>query len=154
MNGPVYADFVLGDWLELLESPEAASSLAESDTFYVDLRDNFVAEVVESFKTGTTSIIRDVRVETNDPLIPYEVSQQSYSVDAVVLGFSDRRIDAGAVRADDLKVIVPAKDLDIEPNTEDLFIVDGKSHSIVNVKPVPAAGIKTVYILQVRSKVG
>lgn len=154
MNEHPFGDFVLGDFLAFLETPEASDTPSAADSFYADLRDNFVADVVSSFKTGITSIIRETKTETGDPLTPYSVSQASYSVEAVALGFGDRRIDMGAVRADDLKLIVPAKGLDIEPNSEDLVVIDGKYHSIVTVKPVPAAGIKTVYILQVRTKVG
>ena len=69
----------------------------------------------------------------------------------VVTEYSLRDIDGTQIRVGDKRVILEALNGMPTPQTKDSLIIEGVSHSIVNVRPLSPAGVVVIYELQARS---
>lgn len=77
-------------------------------------------------------------VTSGDPWNPVAGSDTEYPLDGVVKGVSQEYVDGTYVIASDLQATVAV--FDVVPSVEGLFKIDGKTHQIKRVDPMPAAG--------------
>ncbi len=148
-----------GDWLEALADGEAEADPpavevgADVDIsgFYAKMQAT-ASKILAKKKTGTVILHRPgVRTETGDPLDPYTYTPSDVSRNCAVFGFADTLIDGARILAGDRRVVMDAEGLAARPSQEDKLEIDNVMHTIVNVKPIPAAGVAAIYIVQART---
>lgn len=144
------ADSVIGDTF-LAEVTAAVAAGGGSTAFYTRLRDQVVPRILAKFVTGTVSLVRVNSTATSDPLKPYNLTETTYSRTCVVTGFPSKLVDGQRIQIGDLRVLMGADNLAVEPTINDQVEIDAKRYAIVDVRAIMAAGlIKCLYILQVR----
>jgi len=78
-------------------------------------------------------------------------STTNYSVNGVLEGYEDSRIDGTVVQAGDLRVTIPAQNLAIAPSMEtDALVIGSGTWTLVNVRPTYSGEQVAIYELQVR----
>jgi hypothetical protein len=132
------------------ESLEAASSLDgdAENPFFVRMR-GLAAELLATYGS-TIKIRRKNTTLTSDPLAPYETGFTDYSRRALVVGYSAEKVDGDRIMASDRRVIMDCKNLAITPRGDDMLILGGIHHGLVQIKPIPTIGTISLYILQAR----
>jgi hypothetical protein len=108
---------------------------------------NTAERLITKFGYSDGKIIREINVGTKyDPVkVP-----QEYDCKLVVLDYEDRKVDGKLILRSDKLIYVSAKDLAIQPSTNDKIFA-GKTYNIIDVKPLNPAGIPVFYEVQGRS---
>lgn len=111
------------------------------------------AEMLAELATGSVILVNEaVTASTSDdPYAPDTINPTDLAVNAVVIGYSSDRIDGQQILVGDVRVILDASLIVTKPVKGQTIKIDGTAHNLINVKPVPAAGVTSVYILQARS---
>lgn len=106
---------------------------------------------------GQVGAIRRETPGAGPPYSPGPPTVVNHPAKLVVTSFTAREIDGTRIRADDLKVLVAAEGLAVEPTTLDRVVEaqqvgspNGPSLAIVNVEPLSPAGMAVVFTLQCR----
>jgi hypothetical protein len=140
---------------QLVTAIAAAAANSESAEFYEELRDGFAKEMVEQYATGTLVLVKPAPVEEGgDPLNPFGgASPRRTTRSAIVTGFPSDKIDGKQILAGDRRVLIDAADFTAatEPAGDDQLEIDGKTHMMVSLQAIPAAGVAVVYIMQART---
>lgn len=100
--------------------------------------------------TGTVLLVRKTSTDNDDPMAN-SIGTTEIARKALVTGFSSKEIDGARILASDRKVLMNADSLSQKPAAIDELLIDAERHTIVDVRPIPAAGDAVVYIVQARS---
>lgn len=145
-----YATASFSSWVTMSESIEEEETEDTTNTFYTDMRDGWVPELLATMRTGVCSLVRRAVQAGSNPLKAGDITEYVYARDAAVLGFPSQFIDNARIQSSDLRAIIGANDLAVTPLADDTFIVDGVRHHVVNVEAWPAGGPAVAYALQIR----
>ncbi|MFD2248936.1 hypothetical protein FHS82_001052 [Pseudochelatococcus lubricantis] len=99
------------------------------------------------FAQGAVAIVR-TEEGLPDPMKPWEPPpsiERKYSVNAAVRGVSQKFVDGTLILASDYQATVEAGV--IMPVASDKIEVDGVRYAIKAVRPIPAAGIVSAFIV-------
>ena len=105
-------------------------------------------ELIAEF--GQDGVLRR-RVTTGPTYDPTEGASVDHAVIFVVLGFSNYEVDGTRILATDKKVYLAAGSLSVEPRLDDLLVIGGVVHRIIQVKPLAPSGTVVLWELQVRA---
>ncbi|MFO0271366.1 MAG: hypothetical protein ACK53W_12630 [Gemmatimonadota bacterium] len=73
------------------------------------------------------------------------------TVRGAIISYRDNLIDGSSIKRGDRRVIIPARDLTVEPEPETYQVVDGSTvYQVVDVKRHEARGSIVAYTMQVR----
>lgn len=92
-------------------------------------------------------------VDTPNPSTPNRPGIRTFaelSMRAVFLDIESKLIDGTLVKAGDMKVLVGANSMKVDPSIVGTITRGDEVWSIVNIKPLNPGGIKLIYTLQVR----
>ena len=105
---------------------------------YEDIRDNVADELITEF--GAVASLKDADTEVLTP------------VTCVLLNYTPRERDSGQlIGANDMKALISAKNLAVEPDSEKhQLVADGITWRIISVAKVRPAGPTVMYKMQVR----
>lgn len=94
----------------------------------------------------------DTTADTSKPWRAEPGAPTFYKVFAVFTSYSTQEVDRSnnRIQASDLKVLVPARDLKIEPTTRDRVVDGSKEYQVMAVKPLKPGPLVVTYELQVR----
>ena len=112
-------------------------------------RNDVAPRLLAKFSNGGVQSVIQVVDPNVDPLLPPSVTETVTSIPAVVKGASQQwiTIDPNVV-ASDLEVIVAA--IDYVPTVNAVLEINGKSHRVIAVRPITAAGLPAAYKFVVR----
>jgi hypothetical protein len=100
---------------------------------------------------GKAITLREFTGNTYDPSTGTNTpSYTDHAATGVITSFAERLIDGSSIKAGDLSVTVPAKDLTFDPSTEDKVRVNGQDWSIVNPSRTYSGEQVATYQLQIR----
>lgn len=107
-------------------------------------------------KYGQTAVLRRFNPTgaAYDPVVGRAVDE--YSVNIVVMDYTDFEVGQGRVKASDKRVYLAKGDLDFDPTPLDRLIIGGEPHAIVGpnegrgVRTLSPAGVPVMYELQCR----
>jgi len=151
--------FSVTSWADSLEmtfedsdAGQGSDDVATGSGFYYDMQ-VAAAEMLLDFATGVVVLVREASSPSSDPspYAPDPVTKTELPVNAVVLGYSSDKIDGQQIQVGDVRIICDATDIVDKPLKGQLVKVDDRAMALVSVKPIPAAGTTSVYILQARS---
>lgn len=104
-------------------------------------------ELIDEF--GQDGFLRR-RTTTGPDYDPQEGEPVDHPVVFAVLDYTKGEIDGTRILATDKKVYLAVRDLAVTPGLDDLLVVGGIPHSIIQVKPLAPAGTVVFWELQVR----
>lgn len=107
-------------------------------TIYDRLRTGAVPRLMTRFKTGTVEIRQPTATEGTDPWDAPTVTGDWEEVDAVVFGVTEKMMQGTALVGDERVVIGQFHEFDPEAGHQ--IRIDGKIVTVVQVKPIMAAG--------------
>ena len=149
--------FNVTTWADFLEISAGGGQTATvtGSGFYYEMM-LAAAEMLADFVTGTVIIQQETTAPatSDSPYAPDTITRTSVEVNAVVLGYSSERIDGVQIQSGDVRVIMDSSLITWRPKKADTLKIDGLYYTLVEVKPVPAAGLCSVYILQARTSNG
>lgn len=131
-------------------------------TFYEEMK-GVAVDLLGEFGQGTVTLTRSTpgAVDPEHPEIFPEVTTETYELDAVVRGVSQKHIDGTAIVAGDLVATCSplarhtlsdgeAADgavVDISPEMTDTIAIDGAVKTVKKISPIPAAGTPAVFMI-------
>lgn len=114
--------------------------------------DAVAADVAEGLaEAGTAAAIVRAGASTGPAYDPIPGVDVEYPCVVVFDQWKNSEIDGTMIRRGDLKVLVGASGLSIEPGPDDRFKHGGKTYAIINVMPLAPAGTVAMWELQVRA---
>lgn len=147
-----YADTAFGGaGAPLFDADDEAAETAVAPTGFYGKLQRSASKLLGKRKTGVVKLIRTARAATGDVLAPWDITETLITRNSVVTGFSDKVIDGSRILASDRRIVMDAANLTERPKTQDLIDIDDERHTIMDVKPIPAAGTTVVYIIQART---
>jgi hypothetical protein len=100
---------------------------------------------------GKAITLREFTGNTYDPSTGTNTpSYTDHTATGVITSFAERLVDGSSIKAGDLSIIVPSKNLTFEPSTEDKVTLNGQDWSVVNSSPEPSGEDFAAYRLQIR----
>jgi len=150
-SDPIGATPFAGDTGETIEVASVAASVVSAAQRFYERMQASASRLLAKFATGTVVLRKQIRTETDDELSPYTVTETALPRNTVVTGYADRLIDGNMIRIGDRRVVMDAASLAAAPTTSDQLAIDSVIHAIIDVKPIPAAGVAAVYIVQART---
>ncbi len=94
--------------------------------------------------TRTTTTIPDASEPWNT-----EETTETFTLEAVVKGVSERFVDGTTILASDLEIIA-AVHADVTPQAGDALSIDGTAVQVLRIMPKPAAGTPVAYVFLAR----
>ena len=74
-----------------------------------------------------------------------------YTVQCLLLNYSDFQRANTSIDAKDRKAVIKAKSLAVQPDQQDILVVDTVEYQIINVQRVEESGDAVIYTCQVRA---
>lgn len=115
-------------------------------TFYQDMQD-LAKDVLGEFDQGDIYLIK-VASGTGPDWNPGDPTEVPHLVDGAIAGVSEKYVDGSLVVASDLQCVIPGGGQ--VPTTSDVIRSGGTRYQIVQVIPIPAAGIAAAYDVIIR----
>ena len=119
---------------------------------------SLATDLLQQFNQGQVLLNRVYEGEPEQPWLPPPQIKRTYRLDATVRGVSSKYVDGTNIVVSDQMIIsaIPAELIasddipiggveEIHPTMDDSLVIDGKPRVVKAIKPVPAAGIPSVY---------
>lgn len=108
------------------------------------------SKLLSDFKQGEIILIKSglQTPAVNEWDIPTENAPTEYILNAVASGVSEKYVNGDTIKATDLQIT--ASVFEVIPSVGDIVKVDDKPMTILQVLPIPAAGVTCAWVLFAR----
>jgi hypothetical protein len=112
---------------------------------------NVIGKVVATPGIGTSVTFRRVTLGTYDTATSeISTSTSDTSLKGVLSSVNQREVNE-LIQGDDLKLLIAASALTVEPSTTDQLIISGVNYEIIRVEKTIQAGVFLNYVLYLRA---